>query len=301
MDCTCRTLAPIIAGAYRFFSPEECPSPAHVLEWPGDASREGTTPFRVTVRVRTEHGAGAVEARATVDDGAMMCVVDSVFLAGAESVLGKPGPSPLWARLADGTVRRSEGRVKMAVTLSGVEAWITAEVIDTRGAFQVLLGKPWKAQAGVTHDYRVDRLTMRADGESIEVGNDETRTRGIPETRDEEEAGAGNEEAGAKPTDEKSTDGGAEVAGDAEARTQPTDETDADEHEVGAGDVESGSQPMHEEDVMAGSGIEHTGRQEGDEEETADDVEVEVDLGQPAEPAPLARTLEVPAVATNRP
>jgi hypothetical protein len=127
-------LVPVIIGDHAFYPPEEHQEATWVVQ-PSKAAH-AKKPFRAKVRVQTKDGGEQVAALATVDNSAMMVVMDLVFFAGAERAFGPAQDSNTMAQLADGTVKRSRGHITMDITLAGVRARLLVEIIDTRGAFQ---------------------------------------------------------------------------------------------------------------------------------------------------------------------
>jgi hypothetical protein len=151
-------LVPVIIGDHAFYPPEEHQEATWVVQ-PSKAMH-AKKPFRAEVRVQTKDGGEQVAALATVDNGAMMVVMDLVFFAGAEHAFRLAQDSNTMAQLADGTVKRLHGRITMDITLAGVRVRLLVEIINMRGAFQLLLSKPWKVATGSVYEYATDVIRI---------------------------------------------------------------------------------------------------------------------------------------------
>ncbi|EJD39621.1 hypothetical protein AURDEDRAFT_171256 [Auricularia subglabra TFB-10046 SS5] len=88
----------------------------------------------------------------------MLNVIDLGFWLQADYALGQLTKSAAKARVADGTVVRSHGCWVGEVQLGPIRAVGGFEVIDCKGSFDVLLGKPWLGRAGLCHDFAADEL-----------------------------------------------------------------------------------------------------------------------------------------------
>lgn len=110
---------------------------------------------------------------ATADGGAMMNAIDLTTWASIAHRLGSLSPSRTKARMANGAIVPSKGRWIGSVQMAALRAVGGFEVIDSGGAFEVLLGKPWLGAAGVAHDFEKDVLrAKRPNGEHVEVENE---------------------------------------------------------------------------------------------------------------------------------
>ncbi|KAG9123419.1 hypothetical protein FRC07_014963 [Ceratobasidium sp. 392] len=84
----------------------------------------------------------------TVDGGSMLCVLDSTVWAQIEHLFGRLRQSRIVCRMANGACVPSSG-TGVAVLRYQDEEWpIRFEVLDSKGAFEILLGKDWLRLAG---------------------------------------------------------------------------------------------------------------------------------------------------------
>ncbi|GAA5958712.1 hypothetical protein JCM10213_005775 [Rhodosporidiobolus nylandii] len=99
------------------------------------------------------------QAVAIVDDGAEVNLVDAEWFESWRDDLGlvlEEDPNDFGIRTATNTVQKGPGRTRIRVQMGTLETEVVAKVINSNGAFQLLLGKPWKAAAEVVHFYEVD-------------------------------------------------------------------------------------------------------------------------------------------------
>ncbi|QRW10185.1 Retrovirus-related Pol polyprotein from transposon opus [Ceratobasidium sp. AG-Ba] len=94
---------------------------------------------------------GGIGVMATIDGGAMLCVLD----------------------LADGqgTCARSRGTGRAWIEINGVRQEVEYEVLDSKGAFALLVGKTWLRAASALHNFANDTLILHADTGPIIVEN----------------------------------------------------------------------------------------------------------------------------------
>ncbi|QRW08679.1 Retrovirus-related Pol polyprotein from transposon opus [Ceratobasidium sp. AG-Ba] len=95
----------------------------------------------------------------TIDGGAMLCVLDLAVWAEAEQSLGPLVPSQM-----------SRGR-RAWIEISNVRKEVEFEVLDSRGAFNLLVGKTWLRAASALHNFANDTLILHADTGPIIVEN----------------------------------------------------------------------------------------------------------------------------------
>lgn len=130
-------------------------------------------PFQKWAKIFPGAGAEhALDARVTVDGGAMLCVMDRTYWSAAEGVLGPLAKSPIVCRMADGTCTRSIGRGQVIVELAGQSHTIEYEVLDARGNYDLLLGKSWLRVARAAQRFFDDTLVLESVDGWIELVND---------------------------------------------------------------------------------------------------------------------------------
>ncbi|GAA5952192.1 hypothetical protein JCM10213_004059 [Rhodosporidiobolus nylandii] len=101
------------------------------------------------------------EAIVTVDDGAECNVVDAEWFQSWRDSLGlvlQEGPPSAGIRLANNSVQRLLGLCTLRIQVGLSEELVSFRVLDSGGAIQILLGKPWKAQIGAVHFYELDLM-----------------------------------------------------------------------------------------------------------------------------------------------
>ena len=72
-------------------------------------------------------------------------------------------PSSTWIKVANDARIKSMGRWIGKVTVGGIEAESAFEIFDCKGAFDVILGKPWLRKVRAIHDYFTDTITIGTD------------------------------------------------------------------------------------------------------------------------------------------
>lgn len=108
----------------------------------------------------------------TIDGGAMLCVLDSVLWAQVEHFVGKLRPSQVVCRMANGARTPSMGTAEVEIEY-GEHRWpIVFEVFDSRGAFELLIGKDWLNSTGARQDYLTDTISLCSAGQTIYIGNE---------------------------------------------------------------------------------------------------------------------------------
>ncbi|KAF8584376.1 hypothetical protein K439DRAFT_1346331, partial [Ramaria rubella] len=106
-----------------------------------------------------------VKLTATADGGAMMNAIDVEVWQTLKHRLGKLTPSQTQAKMANGAIVPSQGRWVGYIALDNMSAIGGFKVLESAGAFELLLGKPWLALAGLTQDFDKDTLhSVKPDG-----------------------------------------------------------------------------------------------------------------------------------------
>ncbi|KIJ40527.1 hypothetical protein M422DRAFT_256496 [Sphaerobolus stellatus SS14] len=108
---------------------------------------------------------------ATVDDGAGLCAIDTHIWAQWQRDLGTAAESEVGAKVGSGHIIRSRGYIVLHVNVEGVGCDMIFEILDSQGAFEILLGKPWLRITRATRDYNNDTLTFRVRPIKIIIPN----------------------------------------------------------------------------------------------------------------------------------
>ncbi|QRV99741.1 Retrovirus-related Pol polyprotein from transposon opus [Ceratobasidium sp. AG-Ba] len=129
-------------------------------------------PFKM--RLSLSKGGGLDERRVwgTVDGGAMLCVLDSTIWAQIEHFIGCLRSSDVVCRMANGTCVPSRGTGTAMIKYERTEWPIRFEVINSRGAFDLLLGKDWLRTASATQIFNSDSLSLQTSAGPILVRNE---------------------------------------------------------------------------------------------------------------------------------
>ncbi|QRV83692.1 Retrovirus-related Pol polyprotein from transposon [Ceratobasidium sp. AG-Ba] len=136
-------------------------------------TRYKDNPFRVWAQVAHEDETGPkLDARVTVDGGAMLCVMDRTYWGRVEAQFGELAKSPIVCRMADGSCTRSIGRGNALVGVASQWHPIQFEVLDSRGNYDLLLGKPWLRTAGAAQVFAGDTLLIAGPNGPIELKNE---------------------------------------------------------------------------------------------------------------------------------
>ncbi|QRV96803.1 Retrovirus-related Pol polyprotein from transposon opus [Ceratobasidium sp. AG-Ba] len=137
-----------------------------------DKTKYKENPFRVWARMaRGEETQPTLDAQVTVDGGAMLCVLDKTFWGRVEGAMGQLAESPIICRMADGSCTRSIGRGTAQVSVAGQWHSIQFKVLDSKGNYDLLLGKPWLRVAGATQAFASDTLIISGPDGPIKLCN----------------------------------------------------------------------------------------------------------------------------------
>ena len=120
-------------------------------------------------------GLQTIRVRATVDNGSGLCAIDANLWAQWHALIGNTAPSHIGARMASGHIVRSAGSILLHTNVAGIATTILFEILDSRGAFEVLLGKLWLAQTYSRRNYDNDTLDFRVGGHKISISNRSSR------------------------------------------------------------------------------------------------------------------------------
>ncbi|QRV96745.1 Retrovirus-related Pol polyprotein from transposon opus [Ceratobasidium sp. AG-Ba] len=132
----------------------------------GEHANPHTIPYQRWIELHST--SGSILARGTVDAGSQANVLDASLWAANEHQLGALEPSTTMLRVADGKASRCVGRWRGIVKLEQEEWEVMFEVFDSRGAFEVLLGKPWLTLAKAVQSFDDDTLWLPGDTGALE-------------------------------------------------------------------------------------------------------------------------------------
>ncbi|KAG8973283.1 hypothetical protein FRB93_001985 [Tulasnella sp. JGI-2019a] len=170
-------------------------------------------PFHHPVHMTSLNGEGEIIAMVTVDGGAMANLVDTQIYE-ATNALGPKRASERIFSTANRQREKSMGTVTVDVEMGGLEHQTDMEVFDSRGTFQVIIGKPGLEGMGAVQDYSKDIVIGKGkDGKEVRVPNcSRSKKQGrmrpvkvVQRTRQQEEA-KGHKEAMAIQNEEEPQD-----------------------------------------------------------------------------------------------
>ena len=145
-------------------------------------------PFLQRIQLKGKSGS-IVRATGQVDDGAMRNCISLSRWEKYGHCLDNLSKSSTIISVANATEIRSIGTWTGMVQIGGTGALSCFEVFDCRGAFDVILGKPWLKAVRAQHDYVTDRITIEEVGRQeiisniLDTSEDELQS---PNTRTEE-------------------------------------------------------------------------------------------------------------------
>ncbi|KIJ33630.1 hypothetical protein M422DRAFT_264397 [Sphaerobolus stellatus SS14] len=108
---------------------------------------------------------------ATIDDGAALCAIDSHIWAQWQKDFGNAIESVVGAKVGSGHVLKSKGCIVLHVNVEGVACDTVFEILDSQGAFEILLGKPWLGLTRAMREYDDDTLVIRVGPVKIVIPN----------------------------------------------------------------------------------------------------------------------------------
>ncbi|QRW07762.1 Retrovirus-related Pol polyprotein from transposon [Ceratobasidium sp. AG-Ba] len=129
-------------------------------------------PFKVEVELARKVDEEHRVVWGTVDGGAMLCVIDSTIWAQVEHWFGRLQDSRIVCRMANGSCVPSLGTGSGFIRYRSHVWPIRFEVIDSRGAFELLLGKDWLRKASAMQTFRTDSLALPSQTGTIVVKNE---------------------------------------------------------------------------------------------------------------------------------
>ncbi|QRV73367.1 Retrovirus-related Pol polyprotein from transposon opus [Ceratobasidium sp. AG-Ba] len=117
-------------------------------------------PFKIKLVLSQRNQQEERDVWGTVDGGAMLCVLDSTVWAQVEHSFDRLRQSKIVCRMANGTCVPSIGTGTASVQYKQALWPIRFEVIDSRGAFELLLGKDWLRTASALQVFESDSLSL---------------------------------------------------------------------------------------------------------------------------------------------
>ncbi|KAJ6573709.1 hypothetical protein B0H10DRAFT_1891427, partial [Mycena sp. CBHHK59/15] len=102
-----------------------------------------------------------VRVTAHVDDGSSRNLISLARWKRYGHCLGNLLPATRRLSVADGKTIWPNGRCRGEVAVGGVRVLAWFDVFDCRGAFDVILGKPWLHSVRAIHNYENDEIQIR--------------------------------------------------------------------------------------------------------------------------------------------
>ncbi|KAG1768236.1 hypothetical protein EV702DRAFT_1203320 [Suillus placidus] len=109
--------------------------------------------------------------QANVDDGAMVNAIDSKMFKRASDRLRRLIPSNCTLRMANGALVPSQGIWKGTLKWGSAFVLTSFEVFDSRGIWNMLIGKPLLEQISAVHDYALDQITLPLSSGPVIITN----------------------------------------------------------------------------------------------------------------------------------
>src|SRR6266481_2554849 len=127
-----------------------------------------------------------IRIKAIIDGGAMKNTMCKRTWNAQQHRLGPLHPSRVTLSMADNHCILSEGKWAGVIEVAGTKMAQALEVFDSKGAFQVILGKPWLRDIQAIHRYRTDQITNPVQELTVTINNnneakDEAHTPGQKE------------------------------------------------------------------------------------------------------------------------
>ncbi|QRW11147.1 Retrovirus-related Pol polyprotein from transposon opus [Ceratobasidium sp. AG-Ba] len=129
-------------------------------------------PFKLRMKLSRSGTDGGRHLWGTVDGGAMLCVLDSTVWAQVEHSFDRLRRSKVVCRMANGACVQSAGTGTASISYRDASWPIRFEVIDSRGAFDLLLGKDWLRMARASQLFEMDALSLLTPTGEIVVANE---------------------------------------------------------------------------------------------------------------------------------
>ena len=120
-------------------------------------------PFLQRIQLKAKTGT-IVRATGQVDDGAMKNCISLKRWEWYGHCLETLSESRTIISVANATEIKSKGTWTGIVQVGMTSALSRFEVFDCKGAFDVILGKPWLKAVRAQHDYVTDKITIGAEG-----------------------------------------------------------------------------------------------------------------------------------------
>ena len=127
-------------------------------------------PFLQRIQLKGKRGT-VVRATGQVDDGAMRNCISLDRWMKYGHCLDSLTKSTTIISVANATKIESKGTWTRTVQVGGTGALSHFEIFDCKGAFDVILGKPWLREVQAQHDYVTDSITIRKDGQQETIAN----------------------------------------------------------------------------------------------------------------------------------
>jgi transposase InsO family protein len=146
------------------------PTSEIILQMSDSNNKERPKPFLQRIQLIGKKGT-IVRATGQVDDGAMRNCISADRWKRYGHCLDTLSKSDITISVANATEIQSMGRWTGTVQVGGIGALSSFEIFDCKGAFDVILGKPWLKEVRAQHDYVRDEITIGNVGEQEVITN----------------------------------------------------------------------------------------------------------------------------------
>lgn len=138
-----------------------------------DDNETETAPFLQQIQLIGRDGV-VIRATGQVDDGAMRNCISTERWNRYAHCMTSLSPSKIRIGVANGGKVKPLGRWYGEIKVGGIAASDWFEVFDCKGAFDVILGKPWLQKVKGVHDYETDEIHIQMGEQHMVLENEET-------------------------------------------------------------------------------------------------------------------------------
>jgi transposase InsO family protein len=149
----------------------DAPTSDRILQMSDPKSHsEKSKPFLQRIQLKGKKGS-VVRATGQIDDGAMRnCIAFDRWVKYGHC-LDTLSTSNVIVSVANAAEIKSKGTWTGTVQVGGTGALSSFEVFDCKGAFDVILGKPWLKEVRAQHNYVTDKITIGKEGQQEVISN----------------------------------------------------------------------------------------------------------------------------------
>jgi len=152
--------------------PYDCPLPSSLFMMSANHPHSKIRPFHQRIQL-SGPSQYAVRTTAQIDNGAMRNCIGQHVWESYGHCLGSLSPTDAYISVANNERIPCTGLWSGDISLAGIKFHTHFLVFDCRGAFDVILGKPWLHEARAIHYYATDTLVISTDTNTATINNTE--------------------------------------------------------------------------------------------------------------------------------